>query len=75
MLRRVLWYKLINVSEVLTAFVIALTMEAGNTSEMSVNFNQTTRRDMAEDIYRTGNLTRKKPCVRSTFNTNVQPVA
>jgi hypothetical protein len=51
MLRRVAWYKLADVAEVLTAFimrVIALTKEAKSTSETSVNFYQTTRRNLPE---------------------------
>jgi hypothetical protein len=55
MVRRVVWYKLADVSEMLTAFIIStmitLMMEAVHTSETSVNFYQTTRRNMPEDRY------------------------
>jgi kynureninase len=43
MLRRVVWYKLTEVSEVLSVSIIALMMEAVITSETSVNFYQTIR--------------------------------
>jgi hypothetical protein len=51
MLRRVVWQKFTDVSEVLTASIIraiARTMEVVNTSETSVKFYQTTRRDIPE---------------------------
>jgi hypothetical protein len=57
MLRRVVWWKLTDVSEMLTASIvtwtiIAETMEAVSTSETSVNFYQTTRRSIIpEDIH------------------------
>jgi hypothetical protein len=38
-------------SEVLAAFIIALMMEAASTSEMSVNFYQTTQRYNPEDSH------------------------
>jgi 16S rRNA C1402 (ribose-2'-O) methylase RsmI len=48
MLRRVVWQKFTDVSEVLTASIIramiALIIEAARTSETLVNFYQTTRR-------------------------------
>jgi hypothetical protein len=47
-LRRVVWYKFTGVSEVFTAFIIAV-MEAARTSETSVNFCHTTRRNIPED--------------------------
>jgi hypothetical protein len=47
MLRRVVWQKFAEVSEVL----IALMMEAANTSETSVNVYQTTRRNIPEDCH------------------------
>jgi hypothetical protein len=42
MLCRVVWYKITDVSEVLTAsiVIIALMIEAVSTSEMSVNFKR-----------------------------------
>jgi hypothetical protein len=48
MLRRAPWQKFTDVSEVLTAS-IALMMEAVSTSETSVSFYQTTRRNIPED--------------------------
>jgi hypothetical protein len=53
MLHRLFWYKLTDVSEVLTASIIktiALMMEAVSTSETSVSFYQTTRH-ILEDIH------------------------
>jgi hypothetical protein len=47
MLRRVVWYKRTNVSQVLAA----LMMEAASTSETLVNFYQTTRRNIPEDSH------------------------
>jgi hypothetical protein len=53
MQRRVLTLKLTDVSEVRTASNIrAMMMEAVRTSEMSVNFNVTTRRYIPEDSKR-----------------------
>jgi hypothetical protein len=55
MLRRVVWYKFANVSEVLFASIIkarsliSLIMESLSTSETSVNFYETTRRNIPED--------------------------
>jgi hypothetical protein len=52
LLRRVVWYKLADVSEVLTAPIIraiTMLMEAVWSSETSVNY-QTTRRNIPEDI-------------------------
>jgi hypothetical protein len=54
MLLCVVYYKLTDVSEVLTAFiikVIALMMEVASTSETSVNFYQKTRRNNPEDSH------------------------
>jgi hypothetical protein len=54
MLRSVDWYKLTDVSEVLTASVItaiALIMEAVDTPETCVNFYQPTRRNTTEYIF------------------------
>jgi hypothetical protein len=60
MLRRVVWWKLTEVSEMLYASIIraiivlpmiALMMEAGSTSETSINFHQTTRRNIPEDSH------------------------
>jgi hypothetical protein len=50
-LRRVVWQKFTDVSEVLVASIIsiALMMEAASTSETSVSFYQTTRRNNPED--------------------------
>jgi hypothetical protein len=42
---------LTDVSELLTASIIAMLVEAINTSETSVNFYQTTRRNNAEDSH------------------------
>jgi hypothetical protein len=50
MLRRVVWYKLTDVSEVLTA-MINLMMEAVSISETSVNFYETTPRNIPEDSH------------------------
>jgi hypothetical protein len=48
----VVWEKFTDISEVLAAFVIiALIMEAANTSETSVVFYRTTRRDNPEDSH------------------------
>jgi hypothetical protein len=64
-LRSVFWSKFATVLEVLAASIIrALMMEAASTSEMSVNFYQTTRRNIPEIIFilaavRTCNLTYK----------------
>jgi hypothetical protein len=49
MLRRVLWYKLTDVSEVHIGPVIRAMMEAACTSETSVNFYQTTRHNTPDD--------------------------
>jgi hypothetical protein len=51
LLRRVVLSKFTDVSEVLFAYnkLIALMMEAESTSETSVNFYQTTRRNIPED--------------------------
>jgi hypothetical protein len=46
MFRRVVWYKLADVSD-----AIALIMEAVSTSETSVSFSQTTRRNIPEDSH------------------------
>jgi hypothetical protein len=61
MLRRVVWWKFTDISEVLSASIfraisiiralIALQMEAVSTSETSVNFYQTTRRNIPEDSH------------------------
>jgi hypothetical protein len=48
---RVIWYKFTNVSETLSAAIIALVMEAANTSETSVNFYQAKRRYNPEDSH------------------------
>jgi hypothetical protein len=50
MLRRVVTQKLTDVSEVLTASIIRA-MSAVRTSDTSVNFYQTERRDVPEDIF------------------------
>jgi hypothetical protein len=51
----VVWEKYTDVSEMLTAFIIKaiifLMMEAASTSETSVNFYQTTRRNNPEDSH------------------------
>jgi hypothetical protein len=49
LLRRVVWWKFTNVSEVLAACIIALMMEAARISETLVNFYQTTRCYNPED--------------------------
>jgi hypothetical protein len=53
-MRRVVSQKLTDVSEVLTASIIgemiALIMKAVSSSETSVNFNQTTRRNIPEEV-------------------------
>lgn len=50
--RRIVWKKFIDVSEILVSSVIediiALTMETAGMSQMSVNFYQTTRRNVPE---------------------------
>jgi hypothetical protein len=55
MLRRVVWKKFTDVSAVLTASIIraiiALMMDEVSTTETSVNFYQTTRRNIPEDIF------------------------
>jgi hypothetical protein len=51
MLRHVVWYKLTDVSEVLTACIITLMTEAVSTSETSVNFFETKWRNIPEDSY------------------------
>jgi hypothetical protein len=55
-LRRVVWWKFTDVSEVLAASIIAPMMEAANTSEKSVNFCKTTRRNKPEDSHFRKNL-------------------
>jgi hypothetical protein len=49
MLHHVVWYILTDVSEVLTASIITLMIEAVSTSEMSVKFYETTQRNIPED--------------------------
>jgi hypothetical protein len=51
MLHRVVWQKLTDVLEVLTASIIRAMMEAVSTSEMFVNFYQSTRRNIPEDSH------------------------
>jgi hypothetical protein len=51
LLRRVFWWKFANVSEELTASIIALMMEAVSTSEMSVNIYQNTGHNNPEDSH------------------------
>jgi hypothetical protein len=55
LLRRVVWYKFTDVSEVLAASIIraiiALMMEVGTTSETLVRIYQTTRRNNPEDSH------------------------
>jgi hypothetical protein len=61
MLLRVVWQKLGDVSEMLAAPIIVLTMKAASTSETSLNFYQTTRRNIPEDCHRRReNLTSQK---------------
>jgi hypothetical protein len=50
LLRRVIWLKFTDVSEILVAS-IAQMMEAASTSETSVNFYQNTWRNNAEDSH------------------------
>jgi hypothetical protein len=50
LLRRVVWQKFTDVSEVIRA-IIALMMEAVSTSKTSVNFYQTTRRNNTQDSH------------------------
>jgi hypothetical protein len=63
---------LTDVSEVLTASIIALMMKAASTPETSVNFYQTPRRDNPEDSHLLKNsvLTSKKtqPASMTTIN-------
>jgi hypothetical protein len=49
MLRRVELKKLIGVSKVLTVSIIPMMMKAASNSETSVNFYETTRRNIPED--------------------------
>jgi hypothetical protein len=52
MLRRVVWQKLTDVSEMRTAFIIrAMMVEVVSTSETSFSFYQTTRRNIPEDSH------------------------
>jgi hypothetical protein len=51
MLRRVVWWKFTDFSEVLTVSIRALTMDAASTFETSVNFYQTTWRNIPEDSH------------------------
>jgi hypothetical protein len=54
LLRRLFWWKFTEISEVLAAsntMAIDLMMEAGRTSETSVNFYQTARRNNPEDSH------------------------
>jgi hypothetical protein len=55
LLRSAVWWKFTDVSEVLAASIIrvmiALMIKAASTSEMSVNFHQTTRRNNPEDSH------------------------
>jgi hypothetical protein len=53
MLHHVIWWKLTDLSEVLTATIILITlmMEAVSTSETLVNFYQTTERNIPEDSH------------------------
>jgi hypothetical protein len=51
MLRRVDWYTLTDVSEVLTASFIRSTTNTVNTSKMSINVCQTARRYIPEDSH------------------------
>jgi hypothetical protein len=51
MLRRAVWYEFTNVSEVRTAFIIALMMEAASSSSTPVSFYQTARRNIPEDSH------------------------
>jgi hypothetical protein len=51
LLRRIIWWKFIDVLEVLSAIIIALMMEAASTSETSENFYQIIRRNKPEDSH------------------------
>jgi hypothetical protein len=51
LLRLVVWYKFTDVSEVLDASIIALMLEAANTSEISAAFYKTTTRNNPEDSH------------------------
>jgi hypothetical protein len=51
MLHRVVWKKFTDVSEMLVASIIRKMMEATSTSETSVNFYQTIRRNIPEDSH------------------------
>jgi hypothetical protein len=63
LLRRVVWQKFTDVSEVLTASsIITLMMEAASTSETSVNFYHTIRRKNTEDNHF---LTRRRENLKS----------
>jgi hypothetical protein len=52
LLRRVVWWKFTDVSEVLAASVIQHSPVDKGTSETSVNFYQTTRRNNPEDSHK-----------------------
>jgi hypothetical protein len=58
MLRHVVWQKLTDVSEVLTAsiIIIALTIDAVSTSKTSANLYETTRRNTTKDSHLPGIL-------------------
>jgi hypothetical protein len=50
MFSRIIWYKFADVSDVIAAsIIITLMIEAARTSETSVNFCETTRRNIPED--------------------------
>jgi hypothetical protein len=49
MLRHASWWTFTDVSEVPVAYIVALIMDAGKTSETSVNFYQNARRNNPED--------------------------
>jgi hypothetical protein len=51
MLLCVVWQKMTDVSEVLTASIFTLMMEAASTSKMSVSFYKTTKNNIPEESH------------------------
>jgi hypothetical protein len=51
LLRRVVWQKFTNDSQLLCALIIALMMEAASTPKALINLHQTTRRNNPEDSH------------------------
>jgi hypothetical protein len=60
------WYNITDVSEVLaTSIIIAMVMESASTSETSVNFYRTTRRNIPQDSHL---HTRRRENLKSHLN-------